>query len=46
MPFVHLITVPADGMKETGFCKHGWMLNNSQMATEVASHSHHGLKLR
>lgn len=35
--FVHLITMPEGGIKETGFCKHGCMLNNSQMATEVAS---------
>lgn len=42
--FVHLITMPEGGIKETGFCKHGCMLNNSQLATEVASLSHSGLK--
>lgn len=33
--FARLISKPAQD-KETGFCKQGGMLNNSQMASEVA----------
>lgn len=42
--FVHLITTPEGGIKETGFCEHGCVLNNSQMATEVACLFHYGVK--
>lgn len=42
--FAHLISKPAQD-KETGFYKQGWMLNNSQMAIEVAPDPHASFQL-